>query len=123
MKNKYGNTFNQGAGESLSVSVVALWPRVDAFLPNGVSIAVDDTYTEGTKIPAGTPVEVDGTTVKIGSTATNPTGLTYEDAYVGNNGCTLTIVTNGLINESLSEASITAAQKKAVKGITFYKEA
>lgn len=123
MKTNYGNTFNHGAGETYSVSTAALWPRVDHFLPNGVSLPCDTTYTEGMKIAAGTPVEVDGLTVKVGSTATKPTGLTYEDAYVGNDGCTLTIVTGGVINESLSEATYTTAQKTALKCITFYKEA
>ena len=42
MKTKYGNTFNQGAGESIDVSVVAIWARADKFYPTGVYVKVDD---------------------------------------------------------------------------------
>lgn len=125
MKTNYGNTFNQGNGESLAVSVEALWPRADEFYPCGAMVVVDTTNTVGKKIPAGTPVGLDkiGGTVTLGSAATTPVGLTYEDAWVGTDGCSLTIVTKGVINESLSEASVTTAQKGKLYGITFIKEA
>ena len=125
MKTKYGNTFNRGAGDSLSVSVEAIWPRADKFYPCGAFVKVDATNTVGKKIPAGTPVQIDkiGSAPSLGSAATNPIGLTYEDAYVGTDGCSLTIVTAGDFNESLSEASITATQKGKLTGITFIKEA
>ena len=57
------------------------------------------------------------------SPATAPTGLTYEDAYVGTDGCSITVVTNGTINESLSEVTYTADQKAKLPGINFFKEA
>ena len=41
MKTKYGNTFNSGAGDSLSVSVEALWIRADVFAPLGAFVAKD----------------------------------------------------------------------------------
>lgn len=125
MKTKYGNTFNSGAGDSLSVSVEALWIRADIFAPLGGYVKVDATNTVGKKIPAGTIVELGkpGEAPKFGSSATAPTGLTYEDAYVGTDGCTVTVVTNGTINESLSEVTYTAAQKKLLTGINFFKEA
>lgn len=125
MKTNYGNTFNQGAGDSLAVSVEALWPRADQFYPCGAFVQVDSTYTVGTKIPAGTPVQIDkiGDAPKLGSTATAPVGRTYEDAWVGTDGCSLTIVTHGVINESLCEATVTAAQAKLLTGITSIKEA
>lgn len=126
MKTNYGNTFNHGAGDGINVSVEALWPRADVFAPLGAFIAADDsTYQVGTKIPAGTIIELGapGETPKTGSSATAPTGLTYEDAYVGTDGCSLTVVTQGTINESLSEVNYTAAQKKLLTGITFIKEA
>lgn len=124
MKTNYGNTFNQGKGDSLAVSVEALWPRADQFYPCGAFVAVDSTNTVGKKIPAGTPVQIDkiGDAPKLGSAATAPVGLTYEDAWVGTDGCSLTIVTHGVINESLSEASVTTAQKGKLYGITFIKE-
>lgn len=124
MKTNYGNTFNSGAGDSLSVSVEALWIRADVFAPLGGFVAKDDTNTLGKKIPAGTIVELGkpGDAPKFGTAATNPTGLTYEDAYVGTDGCSVTVVTNGTINESLSEVAYTAAQKAKLPGIHFFKE-
>ena len=125
MKTKYGNTFNHGSEEIFNVSVEAIWPRADKFYPCGVCVEKDDTNTVGKKIPAGTPVQIDkiGAAPLLGSAATNPVGLTYEDAYVGTEGCSLTIVTTGDFNESLSEASITSTQKGKLTGITFIKEA
>lgn len=125
MKTKYGNTFNSGRGDSPSVSVEAIWPRADKFYPCGAFVKVDSTNTVGKKIPAGTPVQIDkiGSAPSLGSAATNPIGLTYEDAYVGTDGCSLTIVTAGDFNESLSEASITTTQKGKLTCITFIKEA
>lgn len=124
MKTKYGNTFNSGAGDSYSVSVEALWIRADVFAPLGGHVKIDSTNTVGMKIPAGTIVELGkpGEAPKLGSAATAPTGLTYEDAYVGTDGCTLTVVTNGTINESLSEVTYSASQKKLLPGINFFKE-
>ena len=125
MKTKYGNTFNHGSEELFNVSVEAIWPRADKFYPCGVFVKKDEINTVGKKIPAGTPVQVDkiGAAPLLGSAATNPVGLTYEDAYVGTEGCSLTIVTTGDFNESLSEASITSTQKGKLTGITFIKEA
>lgn len=125
MKTNYGNTFNTKKDDALSLSVESIWVRADVFYPCGAFVACDATNVEGTKIPAGTPVEIAkiGDTPKLGSSATSPIGLTYEDAYVGTDGCSLTIVTNGQINEALSEANVTTAQKNKLTGITFIKEA
>lgn len=125
METNYGNTFNSGAGDSISVSVEALWIRADVFAPLGGFVAKDETNTLGKKIPAGTIVELGkpGDAPKFGTAATAPTGLTYEDAYVGTDGCSVTVVTNGTINESLSEVTYTAAQKAKLPGINFFKEA
>lgn len=124
MKQNYGNTFNSGSEDLGTLGRVSLWPLVDEFYPVGAVVAVSETYPVGTKIPAGTPVQVDviGGAPTLNGSA--PVGLTYEDAYVGTNGCTLTIVSRGQINESLSEATYTATQKTALKGrILFIKEA
>jgi hypothetical protein len=121
MKN-YGNSFSE-TKSSVSASVLAIWAKVDEFYPVGGFIPCDETNTEGKLIPAGTPVSIDkiGGTVTIGGTA--PIGLTYQDTYVGNKGCTVTIVTKGIINESLVNVSYTTTQKNALKCITFIKEA
>lgn len=124
MKENYGNTFNSGREELGTIGRVNLFPIVDEFYPVGCFVPVDETNTVGKKIPAGTPISVDvlGGTPALGGTA--PIGLTYEDAYVGTDGCTLTIVTRGQIQESLSEVTYTSTQKSALKGrILFIKEA
>lgn len=124
MKAKYGNTFNEGHEELGSVGRVNLFPIVDEYYPVGVFLPASETHAVGTKIPAGTPISVDvlGGAPTLNGSA--PIGLTYEDAYVGTNGCTLTIVTRGQIQESLSEATYTSTQKTALKGrILFIKEA
>lgn len=124
MKENYGNTFNSGREELGTIGRVNLFPIVDEFYPVGCFVPADETNTVGKKIPAGTPISVDvlgGTPTLGGST---PIGLTYEDAYVGTDGCTLTIVTRGQIQESLSEVTYTSTQKSALKGrILFIKEA
>lgn len=126
MKVNYGNTFNTST-TTYQLSVEVPWIRAEKFYPCGVQVAVDSTYTVGTKIPAGTPVGIDkiGGTVTLAAKATAPVGLSYEDAYVGTDGCSLTIVTAGDFNESLYEGAtaITATQKTALKGINFIKEA
>lgn len=123
MKENYGNSFNSSKVDT-DFGRVPIWIMVDEFLPVGGYIAVSETYPVGTKIPAGTPISVDkvGGTVTLNGTA--PQGLTYEDAYVGTDGCTLTIVGRGQLNESLSEATYTSTQKTALKGrISFIVEA
>lgn len=131
MKKGYGNSFSSGKKEELSLSVGAIWMQADKFYPNGLWVNKDSANTEGKKIPAGTPVglDSDGAVVinpdNVADTGTGtPIGLTYEDAYVGSDGCSLTVVTAGTINESLYEGdAITALQKSALPCITFFKEA
>lgn len=123
MKEHYGNSFNSSKVNN-DLGRVPVWIKVDEFLPVGGYFVANSTYPVGSKIPAGTPIQVD----KIGGTVTlngsAPQGLTYEDAYVGTNGCTLTIVSRGQLNESLSEATYTSTQKTALKGlISFIVEA
>lgn len=122
MKTHYGNSFNHGS-KDYSVGSVSLWARVDEIMPCGAFVPVDSTNTVGKLIPAGTAVSID----KIGGTTTlggeAPQGLTLEDAYVGADGCSLTVVTRGQINESLSTLTYTAKQKSALAGrILFVKE-
>lgn len=123
MKENYGNSFGSSKVDT-DLGRVPIWIMVDEFLPVGAYLAVSETYTVGMKIPAGTPIQVDkiGGTVTLNGTA--PQGLTYEDAYVGADGCTLTFVGRGQLNESLSEATYTSGQKTALKGrISFIVEA
>lgn len=124
MKQNYGNTFNSGRERIGEVGRLTLWITAEEFYPVGVTLLPSETYPAETKIPAGTPISVDvlgGTPTLDGSA---PLGLTYEDAYMGTNGCSLTIVTRGQINESVSEVTYTSTQKTALKGrILFITEA
>lgn len=122
MKTHDGNSFNHGS-EDFSVGAVSLWARVDEIMSCGAFVPVDVTNTVGKLIPAGTAVSID----KIGGTTTMggdaPLGLTLDDRYVGADGCSLTVVTRGQINESLSTLTYTAKQKAALQGrILFVKE-
>lgn len=125
MQTNYNHGYNHGAGQGFDASVTAAWIRVDQFYPGGAFVPVSTSYPKGTKIPLGTPVELDkmNGTLKLGSTATNPVGLTQEDVWVGTDGVSIDIVTHGTINESLIDASVTAAQKSKLSNITFFKEA
>lgn len=123
MKQNYGNTFNSGREKIGEVGRLTLWITAEEFYPVGVTLLPSETYPVGTKIPAGTSVAVEtlGGTPTLGGSA--PVGLSYEDAYMGTDGCSLTIVTRGQINESVSEVTYTSAQKTALKGrILFIKE-
>lgn len=124
MKQNYGNTFNSGREKIGEVGRLTLWITAEEFYPVGVTLLPSETYAAGAKIPAGTPISVDvlGGTPTLGGSA--PVGLSYEDAYMGTDGCSLTIVTRGQINESVSEVTYTSAQKTALNGrILFIKEA
>lgn len=131
MKTKYGNSFGT-AKETISLSAETIWVQADKFLPKGLWIEKGSgTTAVGAKIPAGTPVGYDTADSKVVLNPTNaetastgvPVGMTYEDAYVGTDGCTLTVVIAGIFNESLYEGTaITAAQKAALPCIHFVKE-
>ena len=120
MKEKYGNSFGWSS-ESMKLGVSSPWIRVDEFYPGGAMLKVGDNKETtsskvkvGDKIPLGTPIYMKGLGSKAYFTSdtnvTGPTGkatfagLTYEDAYVGEEGCSLTIVTRGTLkNDELEE--------------------
>lgn len=125
MQTNYNHGYNHGAGQGFNASVTAAWIRIDSIYPCGAFVPVSTSYPKGTKIPLGTPVELDkmNGTLKLGSTATNPIGLTQEDVWVGTDGVSIDIVDGGVLNESVIEATITAAQKGKLATIKFFKEA
>lgn len=122
MKKNYGNSFGHLSSDT-TLGRVALFPLVDEFHPVGACVEAGGAFSAGYEIKAGTPVQLN----EIGgeplfNTAT-PTGLVYEDAVVGTEGATVTIVTRGQVNESLYKDTYTAAQKSALAGrILFIKE-
>lgn len=122
MKGKFGNSFHTSVSD-VALSVENVWLQTEQFLPKGACVPCDATYTEGKRFPAGTPVDFDASgKVLLGSAATNPVGLTYEDVVVGSQGGSVTIVVRGTINESLSNATVTAAQKSKLPQIIFVTE-
>ena len=123
MAKNYGHSFGNTSSGPVEVERVVLWDSVDERYPVGAVLNVSDTYPAGKVIPAGTPVSVD----KLGGTATiggsSPIGLTLDDVTMGTDFCTLTIVTRGrILEDRYSGTAYTAAQKKALTGITFIKE-
>ena len=142
MKEKYGNSFGSSS-ESMKLATYTPWIRVDEFYPGGAMVkpgelnglAPGSKYRVGDKIPVGTPIYMEG----LGSSpflgndsstdASNPTpnyeiekailqGLTYEDAYVGEEGCSLTIVTRGTLkNEDLEKPFTSKSVKEEIRNI------
>lgn len=122
MKEKYGNSFG-GSSESMQLGVSSPWIRVDEFYPGGAMVKPGDfketvisTIKVGDKIPLGTPIYMAGLgskayftseTIVTGSgVKAKLAGLTYEDAYVGEEGCSLTIVTRGTIHKENVEVDL-----------------
>ena len=132
MKEKYGNSFGSSS-ESMKLATFTPWIRVDEFYPGGAMVKVGQSmgkgYTPkvGDKIPLGTPIYMAG----LGRDPyyTNDTnygaigdevfaGLTYEDAYVGEEGCSLTIVTRGTIHKENVEVQAVTKAGASFPGIT-----
>ena len=132
MKEKYGNSFGSSS-ESMKLATYTPWIRVDEFYPGGAMVKVGQSmgkgYTPkvGDKIPLGTPIYMAG----LGRDPyyTNDTnhgaigdevfaGLTYEDAYVGEKGCSLTIVTRGTIHKENVEVTEVTKAGASFPGIT-----
>ena len=134
MKEKYGNSFG-GSKESMKLGVSSPWIRVDEFYPGGAMLKVGDNKEStsskvkvGDKIPLGTPIYMAGLGSKAYFTSdTNVTGsevkavfagLTYEDAYVGEEGCSLTIVTRGTLHKENVEVQEVTKAGASFPGIT-----
>lgn len=131
MKEKYGNSFG-GSSESMILATYTPWIRVDEFYPGGAMVKPGEsmgtkTYNKGDKIPLGTPIYMTGLGGKPYDTNTTGegqsvkavfAGLTYEDAYVGEEGCSLTIVTRGTIHKENVEVTEVAKAGASFPGIT-----
>lgn len=117
MKEKYGNSF-KASEDGIQLAAYTPWVRTEEFYPGGAYVKVGAKYpvnnspkslAVGDKIPLGTAVYMSGLgsqpAFKLSSEygVEQPSdyffaGLTYEDAYVGEEGCSLTIVTRGTLN-------------------------
>lgn len=112
----YGNSFGNKVNDAVQLNRITVWDKIDDFYPAGAVLKKSSTYKEGDVIPAGTPISVS----EIGGEATlngsSPLGLTLQDVVMGPDCCTLTIVTRGTLLISRIKATITSAQKTALKG-------
>lgn len=119
----YGNSFGPRFWPTAGAERINVWDRTEEFFPGGALLKASDTYPEGTVIPAGTPISVDVPGGEATLNGGSPTGLTYQDVTMGTEACSLTIVMRGTLLESRIAATITSAQKTALKGrIIFVKE-
>lgn len=109
----YGGTFHNAESENVGFGRITLWHDVEETYPGGAYLAPSETYPVGTVIPGGTPVTIkDG--VPGGAATLNdatPTGLNKDDRTVGSDGCTLTVVTRGIMYGKRTRATISDEQK------------
>lgn len=115
MKEKYGNSFKVSE-EGIRLAAYTPWVRTEEFYPGGAYVKVGAKFpvnnspkslAVGDKIPLGSAVYMSGLgsepMFKLSSEYGEINGyffagLTYEDAYVGEEGCSLTIVSRGTLN-------------------------
>lgn len=123
MKEKYGNSFKVSE-EGIQLAAYTPWARTEEFYPGGAYVKVGTKYpvnnspknlAVGDKIPLGSAVYMKGLgsepVFKLSSGYGDFrdyffAGLTYEDAYVGEEGCSLTIVTRGTLNRDNLETEL-----------------
>lgn len=122
----YGNSFGRRQNGTVKVSTINVWNRIKSRIPVGLVLAASETYPAGTVIKAGTPASGEelGGAAKIGSAADLTSvfsGLVEKDTVMGTDCCTLDVIDEGELLISRVEATITDAQKTALKGrIKFY---
>lgn len=125
MKSNYGNSFNT-ATASGDAKRLSAWVEVTQLYPVGAYLKPNEGgYAVGQHIPLGTPVKIDevGGEVTFPTSGSDVTGLTLENSIMGTDGCTITIVTGGILNKSLLEKEVPATIETALSGrILFTKE-
>lgn len=121
----YGNSFGPKDYPSVSVSTINVWQQIRHRIPVGLVLFASTTYPEGTVIKAGTPAsgtEIGGAAT-IGSSANlalQYSGLVEKDTVMGSQCCTLSVVDDGDLMIDRISATISDAQKAALKKINFY---
>lgn len=115
----YGGTFHSNESEMAGFGRITLWHDVEETFPGGATLLPSDEIPVGTVIPGGTPVEVKddvpGATPTLNSAT--PTGLSKDDRTMGSDGCTLTVVTRGILYGKRTRATITDEQKAHLRSI------
>lgn len=121
MAQNYGNSFGIKEYGNVKVSTINVWNKIDSKIPVGLVLAKSKTYPEGSVIPAGVPAsgtEIGGAAT-VGSSADLSkrfSGLVEHDTVMGPDCCTLSVVDRGDLLIDRISATITEAQKAAIKG-------
>lgn len=117
----YGNSFGRRVHDAVKVSTINVWNRITSRIPVGLVLAKSDAWPEGKVIPAGTPASGTelGGAATVGSSADMSqrfSGLVEKDTVMGPDCCTLSVVDGGDLLIDRVSATITEAQKTALKG-------
>lgn len=121
MAQNYGNSFGIKENGTVKVSTINVWNHIDSRIPVGLVLAKSDAWPEGKVIPAGTPASGDeiGGAATVGSSADMSkrfSGLVEHDVVMGPDCCTLPVIDEGDLLIDRVSATITDAQKTALKG-------
>lgn len=117
----YGESFGRKERGTLKVSTINVWNEIRSRIPVGLVLAKSDTWPEGKIIPAGTPASGTelGGAATVGSSANMSlrfSGLVEHDTPMGPDCCTLDVIDEGDLLIDRVSATITDAQKTALKG-------
>lgn len=117
----YGESFGRKERGTVKVSTINAWNEIRSRIPVGLVLAKSDTWPEGKIIPAGTPASGTelGGAATVGSSANMAlrfSGLVEHDTPMGSDCCTLDVIDEGDLLIDRVSATITEAQKTALKG-------
>lgn len=121
MAQNYGNSFGIKENGTVKVSTINVWNHIRSRIPVGLVLAKSETWPEGKVIPAGTPASGDeiGGAATVGSSADMSkrfSGLVESDRVMGPDCVTLDVIDEGDLLIDRVSATITDAQKTALKG-------
>lgn len=117
----YGESFGRKERGTVKISTINVWNEIRSRIPVGLVLAKSDTWPEGKIIPAGTPASGTelGGAATVGSSANMSlrfSGLVEHDTPMGPDCCTLDVIDEGDLLIDRVSATITDAQKTALKG-------
>lgn len=117
----YGESFGRKERGTVKVSAINVWNEIRSRIPVGLVLAKSDTWPEGKIIPAGTPASGTelGGEATVGSSANMSlrfSGLVEHDTPMGSDCCALDVIDEGDLLIDRVSATITDAQKTALKG-------
>lgn len=117
----YGESFGRKERGTVKVSTINVWNEIRSRIPVGLVLAKSDAWPEGKIIPAGTPASGTelGGAATVGSSANMAlrfSGLVEHDTPMGSDCCTLDVIDEGDLLIDRVSATISEAQKTALKG-------